>query len=103
MISACSKTLEQAQKNYSTTEKELLAIVKAMDYFRYYLLGKDFIFRTDHKALTFLHTCKNPMSRLFRRALKLQEFIFRVEYIAGEKNSADSLSRLLHIKEEKIR
>ncbi|KRH93307.1 putative transposable element [Pseudoloma neurophilia] len=80
MVSAFSKTLDQIQKKYTTTDKELLAVVKAMDYFRYYLLGKEFILRTDHRALTSLHTCKNQTSRLLRCALKLQEFKFKVEY-----------------------
>ncbi|KRH93033.1 putative transposable element, partial [Pseudoloma neurophilia] len=68
-----------------------------MDYFRYYLTRKEFILRTGHRALTSLHTCKNPTSRLLRWALKLQGFKFKVEYITGDTNSADSLSRLVHV------
>ncbi|KRH93336.1 pol polyprotein, partial [Pseudoloma neurophilia] len=98
MVSAFSKTLDPAQKNYSVTDKELLAIVKSLEHFRHFLLGKEFILRTDHRALTYLHTCKNPTSRLLRWSLRLQEFQFKIEYISGEKNSADSLSRLMHIK-----
>ncbi|KRH93153.1 putative LTR retrotransposon, partial [Pseudoloma neurophilia] len=98
MVSAFSKSLEPAQKNYATTDKELLAIVKAFDHFRHYLLGKEFLLRTDHKSLTYLHTCKNPTSRMLRWALRIQEYQFKVEYLEGPKNFADSCSRINLIK-----
>ncbi|KRH92187.1 putative LTR transposable element, partial [Pseudoloma neurophilia] len=101
MISAFSKALEPAQKNYATTDKELLAIVKSVDHFRHYLLGKEFLLRTDHIALTFLHTCKNPTTRMLRWALRLQEYQFKVEYLSGPKNMADSLSRLYTVSKVK--
>ena len=45
-----SKTLNEAQRNYTTTEKELLAVVYALDKFRAYLVGSDIIIFTDHSA-----------------------------------------------------
>jgi hypothetical protein len=63
MIPTFNKSLDKAQKNYSVTDKELLAVVKGIDQFRHYLLGKKFIIRTDHKAITFLRTTKNLSGR----------------------------------------
>ena len=92
-IYAYSKTLDGARKNYSVTEKELLAIIICVEKFKHYLLGKPFKLKTDHKALEFLWSCKNPPNRLVRWALRLQEFNFTIEHIEGEKNPADFLSR----------
>ena len=95
MISAFSKKLDAPQRNYSTTDKELLAVVKGLEHYRHYLLGKRFTLKTDHKALEYLWSCKNPHSRLLRWSLKLQEFDFTPLYIKGEINAADGLSRQL--------
>lgn len=50
IIYSFSRGLEQAEKNYRTTDKELLAIVKSIDHFRHYLIGKEFIVRTDRSS-----------------------------------------------------
>ncbi|MGL4849121.1 MAG: RNase H-like domain-containing protein, partial [Clostridium sp.] len=92
-VSAYSKSLEKAHKNYSTTDKELLAVVKSISHYRNYLLGKEFILKTDHKALTYMWETKNPTSRLLRWAMILQEFSFIPTYIKGEENGADGFSR----------
>ena len=63
-IAFASRTLLAAERNYTTTEKELLSIVFAVKKFRTYLLGNQTIIRTDHKALSFLNTCKLTYSRL---------------------------------------
>ncbi|KAF9762244.1 Retrovirus-related Pol polyprotein from transposon 17.6 [Nosema granulosis] len=94
MISAFSKKLDKCQRNYSVNDKELLGLVKGIEYYRHYLLGKSFILRTYHKALTYLWEMKNPTGRLLRWCLKLVEYDFRVEYIKGEDNIADGLSRI---------
>ncbi|KAI4292185.1 hypothetical protein PAPHI01_2496, partial [Pancytospora philotis] len=93
MIYAFSKTLNQAQKNYSTTDKELLAIVLVVQHFRHYLLGRHFNLYTDHRALAYLWEAADPSSRLCRWALSLQEYDFTPIYIKGETNAADFLSR----------
>jgi len=93
MIYAYSKKLDKAQLNYSVTDKELLGVVKATEHFRRYLLGRRFVLRTDHKALEFIQKAKDQNTRLLRWALKLQEFDYQVEYIKGEDNGADGLSR----------
>ncbi|KAF9762994.1 Retrovirus-related Pol polyprotein from transposon [Nosema granulosis] len=78
MISSYSKNFDKHQMNYSVTDKELLAVVKGIEHYRHYLLGKEFILKTDHKALTYLWETKNPTSRLLRWAMKLQEYKFRI-------------------------
>ncbi|KAF9760902.1 Retrovirus-related Pol polyprotein from transposon [Nosema granulosis] len=95
MISAFSKNLDKAQLNYSVTDKELLAVVKGIENYRHYLLGAQFILRTDHKALAYLWETKNPCSRILRWSFKLQEYTFKVEYIRGSTNIADACSRAL--------
>ncbi|WVZ76676.1 hypothetical protein U9M48_024629 [Paspalum notatum var. saurae] len=73
-ISYASKTLTGPQLNYSTTEKELLAVVFAIDKFRSYLVGAKVIIYTDHAALKYLLTKKDAKPRLIRWVLLLQEF-----------------------------
>jgi len=70
-ISYASKTLTGPQLNYATTEKELLAVVFAMDKFRSYLVGAKVIFYTDHAALKYLLTKKDAKPRLIRWILLL--------------------------------
>ena len=61
-----SKTLNEAQKNYTNTEKKLLAVVYALDKFRAYLVGYDIVIFTDHSALKYLLTKQNAKARLIR-------------------------------------
>nr|CAN62406.1 hypothetical protein VITISV_033275 [Vitis vinifera] len=63
VIYYASKTLNEAQRNYTTTEKELLAIVFALDKFRAYLVGSFIIIFTDHSALKYLLTKQDAKSR----------------------------------------
>lgn len=93
-ISYASRVLNDAEKNYSTIEKELLAIVYAVKHFRPYLYGKRFILVTDHKPLSWLHKAKDPTSRLARWKIKLAEYDYEIVYKAGKTNvNADALSR----------
>ena len=90
-----SKTLNEAQRNYTTTEKELLAVVYALDKFRTYLIGAEIIIFTDHFALKYLLTKKNAKARLIRWVLLLQEFNLQIRDKKGVENVvADHLSRL---------
>ena len=66
-----SKTLNEAQRNYTTTENELLAVVYALDKFRAYLVGSDIIIFTDHSSLKYLLTKQNSKARLIRWVLLL--------------------------------
>ena len=66
-----SKTLYEAQRNYTTTGKELLAMVYALDKFCAYLVGSDIIIFTDHSALKYMLTKLNAKARLIRWVLLL--------------------------------
>lgn len=74
VIYYASRTLNDAQINYATTEKELLAVVYAFDKFRSYLMGSKVIVCTNHAALKYLMTKKDAKPRLIRWVFLLQEF-----------------------------
>ncbi|RVW63642.1 Retrovirus-related Pol polyprotein from transposon 297 [Vitis vinifera] len=95
VIYYASKTLNEAQRNYTTTEKELLAVVFALDKFRAYLVGSFIIVFTDHSALKYLLTKQDAKARLIRWILLLQEFDLQIRDKKGVENVvADHLSRL---------
>lgn len=94
IISLVSRCLTNAEKRYTTTEKELLAIVYSVMKFRTYLLGVKFRIITDHKSLTFLNTAQFHSLRLQRWILLLQQYDFEVVYCKGKDNVvADFFSR----------
>lgn len=93
-ICYASRTLNTAERNYSTIEKELLAIVYGTENFKYYLYGKKFTVHTDHNPLTHLHNLSLSSSRLTRWRLKLAAYTFDIIYKKGVLNgNADALSR----------
>ncbi|XP_016722883.1 uncharacterized protein [Gossypium hirsutum] len=95
VISYAPKTLDAAQINYSTTEKEFLAIVFALEKFRSYLLGTKIVVFSDHAAFKYLIRKKEAKSRLIRWILLLQEFDIEIKDKKRRENLvADHLSRI---------
>ncbi|GJV90831.1 reverse transcriptase domain-containing protein [Tanacetum coccineum] len=94
-IHYASKTMTEAESNYTTTEKEMLAVVYAFEKFRSYLIMNKSVVYTDHSALKYLFNKKDAKARLLRWVLLLQEFDFSVVDTKGAENyAADHLSRL---------
>ncbi|GJR87306.1 reverse transcriptase domain-containing protein [Tanacetum coccineum] len=94
-IHYASKTMNEAESRYTTTEKEMLAVVYAFEKFRSYLVMNKCTVYTDHSALKYLFAKKDSKARLLRWVLLLQEFDFDVVDTKGAENlAADHLSRL---------
>lgn len=100
LISAASRTLTSAEKNYSSIDREALAIIFGVDKFYKYLFGRHFYLQTDHKPLERLFGEKAEIpklaaSRLIRWAIQLSAFDYTLTYVPGSQNCiADALSRL---------
>ena len=94
------RRLNPAEKNYSVTEIELLAVVECLKQWRPYVWGRHFVLITDHAALRWLHTMRDAVeggvsSRLARWVMRLQEYDFEVHHKPGAlHHDADALSRL---------
>nr|GEU63007.1 reverse transcriptase domain-containing protein [Tanacetum cinerariifolium] len=94
-IHYASKTINDAESNYTTTEKEMLAVVYAFEKFRSYFIMNKSIVHTNHSAFKYIFAKKDAKARLLRWVLLLQEFDFKVLDIKGAENlAADHLSRL---------
>ena len=102
-IHYASKTMNEAESRYTTTEKEMLAVVYAFEKFRSYLVMNKCTVYTDHSALKYLFAKKDSKARLLRWVLLLQEFDFDVVDTKGAENlAADHLSRLENPHENKL-
>ena len=91
-----SKKFEKGQKNYCTSEKELLAMVLALQHFDIYVSagGYPVTAYTDHNSLIFLHRLKNKNQRLLQWSILLQQYSLNIQHIKGQENIiADALSR----------
>lgn len=94
IISCVSRSLKPAEKNYTVSELELLAIQWSLSKFRYFVANAPLTIRTDHKALSFLTKCRLLNARLTRYILAIQDYNFEIEHIPGVENKwADILSR----------
>ena len=93
-IAFFSRKLNKAQKNYTTTEKELLSIVKCIKEFRNILFGYQIIVYSDHKNLVHAATVSQSQ-RVMRWRMILEEFGPDIRHISGEENIvADAISRI---------
>ncbi|PNF20391.1 hypothetical protein B7P43_G09709 [Cryptotermes secundus] len=94
-IAYASRTFNKSERNYSTTDREMAAIIWAVKQFRPYVLGRHFNIVTDHKPLKWVFHVKDPSSRLLRWRIKLEEYDFTIHYRSGKTIShADFLSRI---------
>lgn len=93
-VEYASRLLTPAEQNYSTTEREALAVVWSVQKFRGYIENSTVNVQSDHQPLKWLLSLKTPTGRLARWALSLQAQDLRIDYISGKKNViADTLSR----------
>lgn len=94
VIAFASRTLMRAERKYSVTERECLAVVFAIEKFRPYIEGVRFTVLTDHYSLLYLNRMKDPTGRLARWSVKLQQFDFDLQHRRGKFNVVpDALSR----------
>lgn len=95
-IAYASRKLQPREEKLSTTEKECLGIVWAVELFRYYLFGRKFRLQTDHNPLVWLNQVRDKNRKLLRWSITLQEYDMDVEHKSGKNNSnVDALSRAL--------
>ena len=93
VITYASRTLSKAEKNYSVTEQECLAVIWAVTYYRQYLHESPFILITDHSTLKFLFSHKMFQTRLAKWITIMQEYDYKVLYKSRKKHTnVDTLS-----------
>ena len=98
-----SKKLSQAEQKYTNPDRELYAIVKAFEKWHPYLYGRKTIVKTDHNNIKFFLKKQKIEGKRARWALKLSEYDYEIQHIAGKQNTlADSLSRRPDYMEGKI-
>ena len=87
VCSYASRLFKGAQEHYGITEKECLAVVWAVRYFRFYLYGTEFQIVMDHAALKWLMNIQDPTGRFARWALSLQAYKFIIVYREAKKHT----------------
>jgi hypothetical protein len=94
VIAYVGRCLNRAESNYCITRKELLAVVYFIRHFRHFLVGRPFILRTDHAALTWLNRTRDPIGQNARWLEQLGEYVFEIQHRPGVRHgNADALSR----------
>jgi len=94
-IAYANRSLNSVETHYTTSEKELPAIVWATKYFRPYLYGLRFKVVSDHKPLVWVMNVKDPGSRVMRWRIQLAEYDYEIVHRCRAQNTnADALSRI---------
>lgn len=77
-----SRVLNNSERNCCVTRKEMLVVVYFVQHFKHYLLGREFLLRTDHGSLVWLHKSREPDGQIPRWLQRLGPYIFKIEYRA---------------------
>jgi len=94
VIAYASRSLSKPERNYCVTRNELLAIVCYTKTFRQYLLGRQFVIRTDRSTLQWLRTTPEPIGQQARLCEILEEFDFQIFHRLGRLHgNADAMSQ----------
>ena len=95
VVAYASRALTKQERKYATTKKELLSMVAFTKHFKHYLLGKEFVLRTDHNSLRWLHNFQGLEGQLARWIEQLANFQYKIVHRPGKLHkNADALSRL---------
>jgi len=98
VIAYATKTLSKAERKYETTRKDMLAVIFGLEQYRQYLLGRHFVIRTDHAALSWLRRTPEPMLQLARWLTFVKQFDYDVVHRDGARHgNADG--RITHPKQ----
>lgn len=90
-----SPVLSNSEKNYCVTRKEMLAVVYFIKQFKHYLLGREFLLRTNHGSLVRLHKMKEPEGQMARWLEQLGPYTFKIEHRSGKQHgNPDAMSRI---------
>src|SRR6266496_2189182 len=96
IISCDSRALTQAQRMYSATELEMLALIRALETHGTLLIGGTTTVFTDSLATTFIQSLRNRQGRLYRWSLIVSPYRLRLIHLPGKKNPSDFISRIVH-------
>lgn len=95
VIAHASRALTKQERKYATTKKELVSMVTIIKHFKHYLLGKQFVLRTDHNSLRWVHNFQGLEGQLARWVEQLASFQYEIVHRPGRGHAnADALSRL---------
>jgi len=94
VISYASRKLLPRERNYSTIEREILSIVFAVSKFNHFIYGRRIVVKSDHRAVEHMNSLVKSSPRLARWALSLQLYNLTVEYLQGDHQLADALTRV---------
>ena len=97
VIAYGARRLQPRERSYASTKGELLAVIFFLQYYKYYLLHRPFILRTDNSALAWIRSLESPAGMILRWLEILASFDFTVQHRKGTQHgNADSLSRAPH-------